>query len=82
MIGLEGMASSCAMGGSGWTLGKIYSPKERSDTGTGCQGADEVTDAGDVQETFRCCTEGHGLVGNTGDRWLDDLRGLFQPMIV
>ena len=27
-------------------------------------------------------TEGHGLVGNTGDRWtvgLDDLRGLFQP---
>ena len=28
------------------------------------------------------CTEGHGLVGNTGDGWtvgLDDLRGLFQP---
>ena len=31
---------------------------------------------------FRCHTEGHGLVGNIGDRWavaLDDLRGLFQP---
>jgi len=31
---------------------------------------------------FRCCTEGHGLVGNIGDRGtvgLDDLRGLFQP---
>lgn len=30
---------------------------------------------------FRCCTEGHGLVGNIGGRWvvgLDDLRGLFQ----
>ena len=35
-----------------------------------------------VQEMFRCCTEGHGLVGNIGDRWmvgLDDHRGLFQP---
>ena len=34
-----------------------------------------------IQETFRCCTEGHGLVVNTGDRWtvgLDDLGGLFQ----
>jgi len=31
---------------------------------------------------FRRGTEGHGLVGNTGDRWvvgLGDLRGLFQP---
>ena len=27
-----------------------------------------VTDPGVVQETFRCCTEGHGLVGNIGDR--------------
>ena len=25
MIGLEGMASSCARGGSGWTLGNITS---------------------------------------------------------
>ena len=22
-----------------------------------------------VQETFRCCTQGHGLVGNIGERW-------------
>jgi len=31
---------------------------------------------------FRCCTEGHGLLRNIGDRWtvrLDDLGGLFQP---
>ena len=41
-----------------------------------------VTVPGGVQRTFGCCTEGHGIVGNTGDRWtvgLDDLRGLFQP---
>lgn len=34
-----------------------------------------------VQEMFNGCTEGHGLVGNTGDRWtvgLDNHRGLFQ----
>ena len=38
--------------------------------------------AGAVQETSRCCTEGRGLVGNVGDRWmvgLDDLGNLFQP---
>ena len=32
---------------------------------------------------FRLCSEEHGLVGNTGDRWtvwLDDLGGLFQPL--
>jgi len=27
-----------------------------------------VISPGDVQEKFRCCTEGCGLVGNTGDR--------------
>ena len=45
------------------------------------QGGSGVTITGGVQETFRCCTEGHGSVGNTG-RWtvgLDDLRGHFQP---
>ena len=45
------------------------------------QGDGGVTDHGSVQGMFRCCTEGHGLVGNIDDRWmvgLDDLRGLFQ----
>jgi len=28
VIGQEGMASSCTMGGSGWVLGRIYSQKE------------------------------------------------------
>jgi len=40
-----------------------------------------VTITGGVQEIFGCCTEGHGLVGNIGGRWmvgLDDLGSLFQ----
>jgi len=28
LIGPEGIASHCASGGSDWTLGKNYSPKE------------------------------------------------------
>ena len=34
------------------------------------------------KKKFRCCPEGHVLVGNIGDSWtieLDDLGGLFQP---
>ena len=41
-----------------------------------------VTIPGCVQEMFSCCTEGHCLVGNVGDRWMvgvDDLKGFFQP---
>ena len=36
MIGLEGMASSCTRGDSGWTLGNTTSLKEWSGMGTGC----------------------------------------------
>ena len=46
------------------------------------QGGGGVTVSGGVQEKFRCCIEGHGLVGNIGDIWtvgLNDLGGLFQP---
>ena len=46
------------------------------------QGGGGVAVPGGVEETFRCCTEGCGLVGSTGDRWvvgLDDVRGLLQP---
>ena len=45
------------------------------------QGSGGVTIPGDAQEVSRC-TEGCGLLGNIGDRWmvgLDDLRGFFQP---
>ena len=41
----------------------------------------ESLSLGGVRETFRCCTKGHGLVGNISGRWmvgLHDLRGLFQ----
>jgi len=37
-IDLEEMASSCARGDSGWTLGKISSLKEWSGAETGCPG--------------------------------------------
>ena len=46
------------------------------------QGGGGVTIPGGVQETFRYGTEGHSLLGNTGDMWmvgLDDLGGHFQP---
>ena len=35
-LGLEGMASSCAREGSGWTLGNTTSLKGWSGTGMGC----------------------------------------------
>ena len=38
VIGLEGMASSCAREGSGWTLGNGASLKGWSGTGMGCSG--------------------------------------------
>jgi len=56
-----------------------------SETGNALEQAAQgggVTIPGGVQEAFRCCTEGCGLVGSTGDRWvvgLDDVRGLLQP---
>jgi len=37
----------------------------------------------EVLGMFRYYTEGHGLEGNTVDRWmtgLDDIRDLFQPL--
>ena len=48
-------------------------------------GGDGVAVPGGVQETFRCCTEGHGLLGNIGDRLTvepDDLRGLGDSTIL
>jgi len=46
------------------------------------QGGDGITNPRGVQETFKCCIEGHALVGNIGDGWtigLVDLGILFQP---
>ena len=46
------------------------------------QGGGGGTDTGGVQEVFRCCVEGQGLVRTIGDKrtvGLGDLVGLFQP---
>jgi len=62
-------------------LGNTTSPKEWSGAGTGCPGRWWSHCPWRYSEMFRC-TEGHGLVGNVGDRWtvgMDDLGGLFQP---
>jgi len=39
------------------------------------QGGGGVTVPGGIQETCRCGTEGHGLLGNTGERKMDDFTG-------
>jgi len=57
------MASSCVRGGLDWILGKISSLKEWSGIGTGCPGGGGVPIPGGVQETCRCGTSEHGLVG-------------------
>jgi len=54
------MASSCAREGSGWILGKICYPKERSGTGTAAQGGGGVTIPGGAPDPWRCGTEGCG----------------------
>jgi len=52
------MASSCAKGVSGWTLGKISSLKQWSGAEMGYPGGGGgVSTPEGVQETFRCCTE-------------------------
>ena len=52
-------SNSCPQG---WTLGKNSSLKEWSGSGTSCPGRWRFTIPRGVQETFRCCTEGGGLV--------------------
>ena len=62
--------------------GKLPSLKERLGSGKGCLERGWTIIPGDVQEPFRCGTEGCGLVGSIGGRWmagLDGLGGLFQP---
>ena len=81
VIGLEGMASSCAREDSGWTLGNTTSLEGWSGTGMGCPER-AVTEPGGVQRAFGCCVEGHGLTRTIGEGQmvgLDDPVGLFQP---
>ena len=68
MIGLEGMASSCAKEGSGWTLGNTTSLKGWSGTGMGCpERWWSHPDTGGAQGTFGRCVEGDGLARTIGD---------------
>ena len=83
MIGLEGTASSCTGGRSGWTLGNTTFLKEGQALEWAAQRGGGVTGSGSVQEMFGCCVEGHGLVRTIGDGWmvgLGDPVGLFQPL--
>ena len=59
------MASSCSRGDLGCTLGKLLQDSGQAVAWT-AQGDGEVTVPGGVQEMFRCCTEGHGLLGTIG----------------
>jgi len=55
------MALRCARGGSDWIFGKfLLSGNTLEQAG---QGIDGVTIPGGFQETCRCGTQGHGLVG-------------------
>ena len=75
------MASSCARGGSGWTLGNTTSLKGGQALEWAAQGGGGVTDPGGIQGTFGHCVEGHGLVRTIGDGrtvGLGDPVSLFQ----
>ena len=64
-------------------LGKISSQKSRQALEWAAQGGGGLTVLGGVQETFRCCSNRHDLVGGSiGGRWtarLDDPGSLFKP---
>ena len=47
---------------------KLFSEKSGAAVAHAAQGGGGVIVPGGVQEAFRCCTEGHGLVGNIGGR--------------
>lgn len=57
------MASSCTRGDLGWTLGTIYSLKEVVRHWNGVPWEVMGSIPGSAQETIRCGTMGHGLVG-------------------
>ena len=76
------MASSCARGGSGWTLGNTTSLKGGQALEWAAQRGGGVTNPGGVQGMLGRCVEGHGLMRTIGGGWmvgLGDPVGLFQP---
>ena len=66
------LPDSCFRGGSGWILGKSFSLKSGDALAQTAQGGGGVSLPGDVQELWRCGTEGCGLAGMVGmDWWLN-----------
>jgi len=76
------MASSCVRGGFDWLLAKFYLLEEWSGIGIGCPGRWLSHHPWNVQKTCRCGTSTYGFVGMVVMVGLDDLRDLFQPMIL
>ena len=79
------MASSCARGGLYWVLGKTFSPKGLSSTGSGCSGKwlshHPWTYLKDVY-MWRLGTWFSGGLGSVSlTAALNDLKGLFQPKL-
>jgi len=77
------MALSCASECSSWVLGRSSQSSEVLTQAAQIGGG--VTVSGDVQEIWRCGTEGCGLVGNIGGGWtvgLDELRVVFSTLMI
>jgi len=51
-------------------VGKYFFSKSGQVLEQAAQGCGGATNPEGIQETFRCCPEGHGLVGNIGG-WLE-----------
>jgi len=52
VIGIEGMASSCTRGDSGWTLGNTTFSESGQTLEWAARGGGEVTNPGGAQGTF------------------------------
>ena len=78
VLDLERMASICTKGDS---AGCQEILQESGQVLEQLLGGGGVTDPGSAQETHRCCSHGHGFMGNIGGRWTvgsGDLTGPFQ----
>ena len=61
-------AWNCVSGGLGLSLGRFSSPGGGQALEQAARVDGGVTVPGGGHEPLRCCTEGHGLMGNISDR--------------